>query len=127
MESKFEQEDEAEKMDASGYSSRFHPPLEKNVGGTQGLNFIFLLLQYPTTLIPAVCLVPAVVIGLYLDISVAQIVATAVAIPIVAVVVFAASLVILSRQYDSKHLVDGAHWNQVRSLLRNLPNLTFLQ
>jgi hypothetical protein len=100
-------------MDSHGYATRFHPPLEKNVGGTQGLNFIFLLLQYPTTLIPAVCLIPAVVVGLWLDFSIIQIIATAVAIPVVAVVAFAGGLVVLSRQYDSKSLVDGAHWKDV--------------
>jgi len=97
-------------MDSQGYAKRFHPPLEKNVGGTQGLNFIFLLLQYPTTLIPAVCLVPGMVLGQLCGLSIIQIIATAVAIPIIAVVAFSGSLVVLSRQYDSKNLVDGAHW-----------------
>ena len=100
-------------MDKAGYAKRFHPPLEKNVGGTQGLNFIFLLLQYPTTLIPAVCLFSAVLIGFALDLTVVQILATAVGVPIIAVLLFAVSLVILSRQYDSKALVEGAHWKDV--------------
>jgi len=97
-------------MDADGYSTRFHPRLEKNVGGTQGLNFIFLLLQYPTTLIPGVCLFLAGLIGFPLGLSIIQIIALAVGIPIVAVLLFATSLVILSRMYDDKNLVDGAHW-----------------
>ena len=100
-------------MDASGYAMRFHPPLEKNVGGTQGLNFIFLLLQYPTTLIPAICLATAAALGFALGLSIVQTIALAVAVPIGAVLLFAVSLVVLSRQYDSKALVDGAHWNDV--------------
>jgi hypothetical protein len=100
-------------MDSQGYRNRFHPPLEKNVGGTQGLNFIFLLLQYPTTLIPLVCLVPAAIVGNLLGLSIIQTLASALGIAVLAVTIFATSLVILSRQYDTKQFVDGAHWNQV--------------
>jgi len=104
-------------MDSHGYSTRFHPPLEKNVGGTQGLNFIFLLLQYPATLIPFVCLMPASVLGYLFELSIIQIFAAALCVALTAVLSFAVTLVILSRQYDSTQLLDGKHWKDVSKLV----------
>lgn len=98
-------------MDSSGYQTRYYPK-EDNVGGTQGLNLIFLLLQYPFTLIPTVCVVPAVLVASAANLSVMQAIALALSLPVLAVSTFAIGLLVLSWLYSSKDLVDGAHWNK---------------
>lgn len=91
-------------MDSGGYSTRSFPPGEKNVGGTHGLYFIFFLLEHVTTVVPLLCFLPASLATYFLGGGVAQFVALMLSVPLVAVVTFAVTLVLLSRA-DSP---DGA-------------------
>jgi cyclopropane fatty-acyl-phospholipid synthase-like methyltransferase len=101
-------------MDSSGYSTRFHPPKEKNVGGSPdviGLYFIFFLLEHPLKVIPVLCFPPALILHYLLGLSIGQTLATACGIAIAAVVGFGLSLVILSHLTDDGPDLQGdADW-----------------
>ena len=70
-------------MDTSGYQTRFHPPKEKNVGGSPdsvGLYFIFFLLEHPLKVAPVLCLPPALAVRYVVGLSVGQTLAVACAV-----------------------------------------------
>ncbi|GBG25283.1 Sphingolipid C9-methyltransferase [Hondaea fermentalgiana] len=83
-------------MDSGGYDKRTFFDKEKNVGGTHGLYMIFFLLEHVTTVVPALCFIPAAGLTYALSGGIAMFLAMLVAVPVVAVTVFAVTMVALS-------------------------------
>lgn len=95
-------------MDSGGYSERTFNPREKNVDGqTHGLYFIFFLLEHPLTAIPPLSCLPALVIMQFMPLDITTFLAISLATPVIAVLTFASTLVILSRlQTPSEQSAD---------------------
>uniref|UniRef100_A0A7S2S2D1 sphingolipid C(9)-methyltransferase n=1 Tax=Mucochytrium quahogii TaxID=96639 RepID=A0A7S2S2D1_9STRA len=101
-------------MDSGGYQTRTFSPVEKNVGGTHGLYFIFFLLEHVTTVVPLICVLPAIGLTLIIDGGVFNFLAIAIAIPVVALITLAVVLVGLSRSEDPEAPCDWTKYIDIK-------------
>jgi len=83
-------------MDKGGYKSRTFNENEKNVGGTHGLYFIFFLLEHVTSVVPILCFFPAAGLTYASGGGAAAFISWLIAVPLVAILTFALTLVALS-------------------------------
>ena len=71
---------------------------------------IFFLLEHPFSAIPLVSLLPVLALHQVMDLTFLQFLSAWALVPVVAVIIFAGTLVVLSHMEDGPELVDGAKW-----------------
>lgn len=101
-------------MDSGGYKERTFNPKEKCVNGaTHGLYFIFFMLEHPLTVIPSLCTPVALGISLAINdlkFDPINFVTCLIAVPVVAVFLFASTLYILSRMESTSEQSPKYKW-----------------